>query len=122
MQWVCCSSGTLPSKRPNQNPDGSCFSVPVVDGSFCNEWEKKYDVTEAEINTWNSNTWRWTGCTSLQIGQSVCMSAGSAPLPAQNASIPCGGEAIPRNKECPLNGCCGKYVTGNVYLLVLLSC
>jgi hypothetical protein len=93
MQWVCCSSGTLPSKRPNQNPDGSCFSVPVVDGSFCNEWEKKYDVTEAEINTWN-----------------------------QNASIPCGGEAIPRNKECPLNGCCGKYVTGNVYLLVLLSC
>ncbi|KAH7094131.1 hypothetical protein BKA62DRAFT_51123 [Auriculariales sp. MPI-PUGE-AT-0066] len=61
--WVCCSSGTLPSKRPSQNPDGSCFSVDVVDGSFCGQWITKYAVTEAEINTWNSQTWR-TGQTS----------------------------------------------------------
>ncbi|KAF8064315.1 glycoside hydrolase superfamily [Lyophyllum atratum] len=107
-QWVCCSSGTLPSKRPSPNPDGSCFAVDVVDGSDCSQFSVKYDVSLTEIDTWNQQTWRWTGCSGLQPGMKICMSAGTSPLPAQNSTIPCGLESV-GNKECPLRACCGKW-------------
>ncbi|KAJ8519521.1 hypothetical protein ONZ45_g3508 [Pleurotus djamor] len=107
-QWVCCTSGTLPSKRPSQNPDGSCFAVDIVEGSDCHQFSVRYDVTASEIDSWNSQTWRWTGCGGLQPGMRICMSSGTAPLPAQNASIPCGLESV-GNKRCPLNACCGKW-------------
>ncbi|KAF9527525.1 glycosyl hydrolases family 18-domain-containing protein [Crepidotus variabilis] len=107
-QWVCCSSGTLPSKRPVQNPDGSCFSVDIVDGSDCSQFSVKYDVTLTEIDTWNKKTWRWSGCSGLQPGMKICMSTGTPPLPVQNSSIPCGLESV-GNKECPLRACCGKW-------------
>ncbi|KAF8064278.1 glycosyl hydrolases family 18-domain-containing protein [Lyophyllum atratum] len=107
-QWVCCSSGTLPSKRPSPNPDGSCFAVDVIDGSDCSQFSVKYNVTLAEIDTWNKNTWRWTGCAGLQPGMKICMSTGTPPLPTQNSTIACGLESV-GNKKCPLNACCGKW-------------
>ncbi|GLB40894.1 putative family 18 [Lyophyllum shimeji] len=107
-QWVCCTSGTLPSKRPNENPNGTCYSVPIVDGSNCAAFETKYDVTEDEINKWNAHTWRWTNCSGLQPGMNICLSPGTPPLPAQNSSIPCGLESV-GNKTCPLKACCGKW-------------
>ncbi|KAJ7478276.1 hypothetical protein FB451DRAFT_1365864, partial [Mycena latifolia] len=107
-QWVCCTTGTLPSKRPNQNPDGSCYYVEIEPGADCSQLSVKYDVTLQEIDTWNKQTWRWTGCQGLQPGMNVCVSSGTPKAPAQNASIPCGLESV-GNKPCPLNGCCDKW-------------
>ncbi|KAF8742164.1 hypothetical protein RHS02_03328, partial [Rhizoctonia solani] len=107
-QWVCCSSGTLPSRRPSQNADGSCYAIDVVDGTTCTGVSATYDITMDEINKWNQKTWRWTGCGGLQPGMRICGSTGTPPLPKTNSSIPCGLES-PGNKECPLNGCCGKW-------------
>ncbi|KAJ6597131.1 glycosyl hydrolases family 18-domain-containing protein [Mycena vulgaris] len=101
-QWVCCTSGTLPSKRPNSNPDGSCYSVEIRMPN------SSVIPTAYEIDTWNAKTWRWTGCQGLQPGMNICLSTGTPKPPAQNASIPCGLESV-GNKPCPLNGCCGKW-------------
>lgn len=107
-QWVCCTPGNLPSRQPHQKPDGSCYSEKVVSGSTCAAWERKYDITESNINEWNKNTWRWTNCSALQIGNKICLSPGKAPLPATNSSIPCGLESV-GNKKCLLKACCGKW-------------
>ncbi|KAG9080401.1 hypothetical protein FRC06_006634 [Ceratobasidium sp. 370] len=107
-QWVCCGAGTLPSRRPSQNSDGSCYAIDVVDGTTCTGISVTYDITTNEINTWNAKTWRWTGCAGLQPGMRICASTGTPPLPKTNSSIPCGLES-PGNKECPLRGCCGKW-------------
>ncbi|EUC54050.1 glycoside hydrolase family 18 protein, partial [Rhizoctonia solani AG-3 Rhs1AP] len=107
-QWVCCSSGTLPSRRPSQNADGSCYAIDVVSGTTCTGVSATYDITMDEINKWNTKTWRWTGCGGLQPGMRICGSTGTPPLPKTNSTIPCGLES-PGNKECPLNGCCGKW-------------
>jgi hypothetical protein len=45
-------------RRPNPNPDGSCFAVDIVDGSTCQTFMTKYDVLEQEIEEWNKQTWR----------------------------------------------------------------
>lgn len=44
--------------RPSKNPDGSCFAIDVVSGTTCQGISSTYDITQAEINTWNSKTWR----------------------------------------------------------------
>ncbi|KAJ8481334.1 hypothetical protein ONZ45_g2973 [Pleurotus djamor] len=107
-QWVCCNQGTLPSKQPKPKPDGSCFSVDINPGNDCFQFADRYDLKIEQIEEWNKKTWRWTGCKGLQPGMKICMSKGTPPLPAQNASIPCGLESV-GNKKCPLNACCGKW-------------
>ncbi|KAJ8520186.1 hypothetical protein ONZ45_g2971 [Pleurotus djamor] len=107
-QWVCCSSGTLPSKTPNENPDGSCYTVDIIEGSDCHQFSVQYDVDIDDIEEWNEQTWRWTGCSGLQPGMKICMSSGTPPLPDEDPNIPCGLESV-GNKECPLNACCGKW-------------
>ncbi|ELU38710.1 killer toxin alpha/beta [Rhizoctonia solani AG-1 IA] len=84
-QWVCCSSGTLPSRRPSQNADGSCYAIDVVDGTTCTGVSATYDITMDEINKWNQKTWRWTGCGGLQPGMRICGSTGTPPLPKTNS-------------------------------------
>ncbi|KAJ6465504.1 glycosyl hydrolases family 18-domain-containing protein [Mycena vitilis] len=98
----------LGNRRPNPNPDGSCYSVEIVPGADCSQLSVKYDITLQEIDAWNTQTWRWTGCQGLQPGMVICLSSGTPHPPAQNSSIPCGLESV-GNQACPLNGCCDKW-------------
>ncbi|QRW26291.1 chitinase [Rhizoctonia solani] len=106
-QWVCCSSGTLPSRLvitrippcsidPHRMRIQPTFSEcgwvllcdDVVDGTTCTGVSATYDITMDEINKWNQKTWRWTGCGGLQPGMRICGSTGTPPLPKTNSCRP----------------------------------
>ncbi|EEA29070.1 conserved hypothetical protein [Talaromyces marneffei ATCC 18224] len=116
-QHVCCSSGTLPDFAPQPNADGSCATYTVLSGDSCSAIAATYSLTLDKLNDYNKNTWGWGGCNDLLIGNIICLSSGSAPMPAPDANAVCGptvsgtkaptdGTAIADLNPCPLNACC----------------
>ncbi|KUL82858.1 hypothetical protein ZTR_09196 [Talaromyces verruculosus] len=80
-QHVCCSSGTLPDFAPQPNADGSCATYTVVSGDSCSAIAATYSLTLDELNDYNKDTWGWGGCDDLLIGNIICLSSGTAPMP-----------------------------------------
>ncbi|KAJ6534425.1 hypothetical protein DFH09DRAFT_1405431 [Mycena vulgaris] len=78
-QKVCVSSGTLPSNAPSASPNGTCFEYHVIPNDSCSGIALKFDITVAEIEQWNAQTYKWTGCPALQIGFTMCVSSGTPP-------------------------------------------
>ena len=116
-QLVCCSPGTLPDRRPKQNPDGSCAIYNVKGGNTCSSIAAAHGLTAKDLATFNNKvTWGWLGCDRLLAGTSICLSKGSPPLPAPQANAICGptkpgtkpvkGKKIADLNPCPLNACC----------------
>jgi chitinase len=93
-QLVCCSSGSLPTPTPK--PNGSCASYVVKSGDWCAKIAAANAVSVANLETWNQNTWGWTGCNNLQAGINMCLSTGTPPMPAPMANALCGPE-VPGN-------------------------
>ncbi|RMZ84417.1 hypothetical protein DV738_g462, partial [Chaetothyriales sp. CBS 135597] len=119
-QYVCCSAGTLPDMRPQPNPDGTCFAHYVEPGEYCAALAAENSLTNAEIESFNTNTWGWEGCESLQAYQYICLSTGAPPMPAPIENAVCGpqkpgteqpgpGTTLASLNPCPLNACCNKY-------------
>ncbi|KAJ6514056.1 hypothetical protein DFH09DRAFT_1433054 [Mycena vulgaris] len=79
-QKVCVSSGSLPSNAPSASPNGTCFEYHVIPNDSCSGIALKFDMTVAEIEQWNAQTYKWTGCPALQIGFTMCVSSGTPPL------------------------------------------
>ncbi|KAJ7475694.1 hypothetical protein FB451DRAFT_253362 [Mycena latifolia] len=77
-QKLCVSTGTIPG-QPQQNPDGSCAAYTVVANDTCSSLASKFSITTANIESWNTNTWKWKGCAGLQIGENICVSTGTPP-------------------------------------------
>ncbi|OAA63574.1 Glycoside hydrolase, subgroup, catalytic core [Niveomyces insectorum RCEF 264] len=116
-QHVCCSTGTLPNYAPAPNPDGSCATYKVVADDTCSYLAAAHSLTVAKLETYNTKTWGWLGCSDLQVGLIVCLSTGTAPMPAADPNAICGptvpgtvapaaGVSLATLNPCPLNACC----------------
>ncbi|RDW81617.1 class V chitinase Chi100 [Aspergillus mulundensis] len=119
-QHVCCSAGTLPDFRPQPNPDGTCAAHYVQPGENCAALGAANSLTNAEIESFNKDTWSWEGCVNLQAFQYICLSRGAPPMPAPIANAVCGpqkpgtqqpgpGTSLASLNPCPLNACCNKH-------------
>ncbi|EMT60851.1 Killer toxin subunits alpha/beta [Fusarium odoratissimum] len=116
-QHVCCSSGDLPDFRPKPKPDGSCATYTVESGDFCNKIAAANSLKVEDIESFNKNTWGWSGCKLLFDKAVICLSKGDPPMPNPIANAECGpqkpGTKKPENGKdladlnpCPLNACC----------------
>ncbi|KNB07606.1 hypothetical protein FOXG_08721 [Fusarium oxysporum f. sp. lycopersici 4287] len=116
-QHVCCSSGDLPDFRPKPKPDGSCATYTVESGDFCNKIAAENSLKVEDIESFNKNTWGWSGCKLLFDKAVICLSKGDPPMPNSIANAECGpqkpGTKKPENGKdladlnpCPLNACC----------------
>lgn len=116
-EHVCCSAGTLPDFSPQPSSDGYCYSYLVVTDDSCSNLAAAYDITLDDIESWNTDTWGWTGCSDLLVGYEICISSGYAPMPAPVANAEFGpqvngtvtapaGTNMSSLNECPLNACC----------------
>jgi chitinase len=81
-QYFCCSPGTLPDFSPQPQSDGSCTTYTIKSGDTCATIASAHTMTVDQINNRNGQTWAWAGCTHLLIGQVICLSTGTPPMPA----------------------------------------
>lgn len=117
-QWYCCSSGSLPDRRPQPDKDGNCYAYLVTPADTCSGISISFGITEDDIMKFNKNTWGWSGCgpTRLQAHQIICLSQGEPPMPQQLPDVTCGPQVMGTKKKpgvkladlnpCPLNACC----------------
>ncbi|KAH2847088.1 hypothetical protein KXW08_003740 [Aspergillus fumigatus] len=116
-QYVCCSPGSLPDFSPQPNPDGSCATYSIQTNDTCSAIAAANSMTVTQLESRNSDVWGWSGCQSLYIGQVICLSTGTPPMPAPIANAVCGPQVpnttAPANMSdlaslnpCPLNACC----------------
>ncbi|KAK5993501.1 Killer toxin subunits alpha/beta [Cladobotryum mycophilum] len=116
-QHVCCNAGTMPDFRPQPQPDGTCNTYRVNQGDGCFDLADTHYLQQQDIEDFNKKTWGWAGCAHLQIGQLICLSKGTPPMPAPVQGTTCGpqvpgtkkptdGTALADLNQCPLNACC----------------
>ncbi|KAH6648205.1 hypothetical protein BKA67DRAFT_683676 [Truncatella angustata] len=119
-QHVCCGVGTLPNFTPEPSADGYCYTYLVETGDSCASIGAAYDLTNAEIESYNSDTWGWYGCDDLLADYNICLSTGYPPQPATVPNAVCGpqvndtaaappGTDFSTMNECPLNACCNTW-------------
>ncbi|KAJ5765052.1 glycoside hydrolase [Penicillium odoratum] len=118
-QYICCSEGTLPDFSPKPYSNGTCYTYTVQSGDTCEAIAKAELMDEDKISGYNNETWGWSGCSDLILGQRICLSNGTAPFPSALESALCGPQ-VPGTTEptdmaasnwtnlnpCPLNACC----------------
>ncbi|KAJ7501446.1 glycoside hydrolase superfamily [Mycena galericulata] len=107
-QQVCISSGTLPSTAPSASANGTCYEYFVDPNDSCSSIAVKFDITVAEIETYNINTFKCTGCAGLQAGFTMCVSPGTPPPIPVIPDLECGPQSA-GNATCPLNACCSAF-------------
>jgi chitinase len=107
----------MPNFAPSPNPDGTCYSYYVVSGDSCSTIAATYSLTLDDLDSFNTNTWGWMGCTDLQALSLMCLSTGAPPMPASipnavcgpqkpGTSAPAAGVSLASLNPCPLNACC----------------
>lgn len=117
-QQVCCSYGKLPDRRPSPEADGTCATYKTQEGDGCSAIAALHDLTIADIEEFNGNTWGWNGCTKpLWLHFKLCVSKGNPPMPEPVYNAVC-GPTVPNTKRpskggdlsklnpCPLKACC----------------
>ncbi|KAL9572597.1 hypothetical protein ACKAV7_003430 [Fusarium commune] len=116
-QVVCCSTGSLPDIRPKPKANGECATHDVDKNESCSSIAAFNGLKVSDLDEFNKETWGWNGCKNLLLGQKICTSKGSPPLPAPVSNAQCGpskpGSKMPTgNKKladlnpCPLKACC----------------
>jgi LysM repeat protein len=60
-EHVCCSAGTL----PNFAPSPQCATYTIQPNDDCSSIAATWSITVAEINSYNTDTWGWSGCTLI---------------------------------------------------------
>jgi chitinase len=116
-QYVCCSAGTLPDFSPQPQPNGACTTYTVQSGDTCSAITNSHSMSVDQLNSRNAQTWGWVNCPTLFIGQVICLSTGTPPMPAPVSGAVCGpqvpGTAKPSDMStlsglnpCLLNACC----------------
>ncbi|KAF9457380.1 glycoside hydrolase superfamily [Collybia nuda] len=106
-QRLCTSTGTLPG-IPKPNPDGSCATYKIKSGDFCSAIAAANSITVAQLESFNTKTYKWKGCTNIAIDLVICLSTGTPPPIPINPLLDCGPETQ-GNKTCPLNACCSAF-------------
>ena len=88
---ICCSAGTLPDFSPQKQADGRCASYTVKGKDTCSSIGTAHKLKDwHKIDSFNGQTWSWSGCSSLQTGQQICLSEGTPPFPAEMKNAVCG--------------------------------
>lgn len=116
-QSVCCSSGTLPDKRPKMLANGTCYSYVIQGGDSCYAIAATWGLEVKDLNNFNNETWGWPGCEGLLPGVRICLSSGKPAMPAPVTGVSCGptkpGTLPPTGNQkledlspCPLKACC----------------
>ncbi|KZL68189.1 killer toxin alpha beta [Colletotrichum incanum] len=119
-QWVCCSSGTLPDKKPKPDSDGTCATHKIIAKDGCFAIAENYGIKQDDIEKFNKKTWGWAGCSRLQPDQIICVSEGNTPMPLPIEGAACGpqkpgtkkpsgkfnGDDLAKLNQCPLKACC----------------
>ncbi|EME81305.1 glycoside hydrolase family 18 carbohydrate-binding module family 50 carbohydrate-binding module family 18 protein, partial [Pseudocercospora fijiensis CIRAD86] len=114
-QHVCCSQGTLPTPKPQD--DGTCATHVVEELQLCDEIARNYSITTDDIEDFNSQTWGFMDCANLQAYQVICISLGDPPMPAPDPNAICGprvngtlpptdGSDMADLNPCPVGACC----------------
>jgi GH18 family chitinase len=83
----------------------------VIQNDTCNSIGANNGLTNAQIESFNKETWGWLGCTDLQLKANICLSTGTPPPPTPNPLSTCGMTAPGNlfNSSCPLNACCSQF-------------
>ncbi|OBT85922.1 hypothetical protein VE02_04509 [Pseudogymnoascus sp. 03VT05] len=116
-QYVCCSAGTLPDLSPKPQSDGTCASYVVQSGDYCSLIAASNSISIDNIESFNKDTWGWSGCDNLLPGVNMCLSTGDPPIPAPMDGAICGpqvpgtekpasGQKLADMNQCLLNACC----------------
>ncbi|KAH6608594.1 hypothetical protein Trco_001940 [Trichoderma cornu-damae] len=116
-QPVCCSPGTLPDLRPKPKPNGECATYTIKNRDTCADIAASNGLKGTQLDEFNKETWGWNGCQTLFVGQAICLSKGSPPLPAPVSNAVCGptkpgtkkppaGVDFATLNPCPLKACC----------------
>lgn len=88
---ICCSAGALPDLSPQKKADGSCASYIVKSEDTCASIGAGHQLEDwQKIESFNKETWGWSGCSLIQAGQTICLSEGSPPFPAEMKNAVCG--------------------------------
>jgi LysM repeat protein len=87
-QPVCCTRGDLPDVRPKPKPSGYCFDYTIQKDDICSSIAARNGLTVANLESFNKNTWGWNGCKLLYPNTKMCLSTGTAPMPAP-VSVSC---------------------------------
>ncbi|KAK2788072.1 hypothetical protein FQN52_006909 [Onygenales sp. PD_12] len=114
---VCCSEGDLPDLAPKPDKDGNCASYLTKSGDSCSKIASESGITTKDLESFNKNTWAWSGCKNLMAASKICLSKGNPPMPAAISNAACGPQ-VPDTKKpnrdsdladlnpCKLNACC----------------
>lgn len=113
--------GSLISRTTSDLPlkadgNGICYSYAVQATDTCQSIAHAYDITVANIQSWNSPTYGWKGCDYMQQGDLICLSTGFPTMPVALPNATCGpqvpGTARPSNyadlaslNPCPSDKC-----------------
>lgn len=89
-QVICCSAGDLPDFSPKPSSNGTCFTYTVNHDDTCDSIATANKMDKAKIPGYNNETWGWAGCSSMQLGQRICLSEGTPPFPAPMEDAKCG--------------------------------
>lgn len=71
-------------------PDGICHAYNLQAGETCATLAIRYGITTANIETWNTGAWGWTGCNGVKQGDFICLSSGNHPMPVALPNAICG--------------------------------
>ncbi|KAJ3295139.1 hypothetical protein HDU76_006884, partial [Blyttiomyces sp. JEL0837] len=104
-QYLCVSKGHPVDHKPKPNPDGSCYAHTVVDGDSCTALQMKYTLTQSDIDGFNTKVFKYHGCTTLWVGDVICLSSGTPPRPPIVVGTSCGVQNA-NNKSCVDDNCC----------------
>ncbi|KAI2730204.1 hypothetical protein CBS147332_2056 [Penicillium roqueforti] len=102
---------------PVPTSDGFCFVYLIQGYDTCALIAKAHGITEADIESFNKNTWAWLGCGRLYQGDFICLSAGKPPMPMALPHATCGPQVpgttrpakwadLPGLNPCAESKCC----------------
>jgi chitinase len=89
-EYACCSAGTLPDFSPQPQANGDCSTYTIQANDICSAIAAANTMTTDQIEARNTDTWGWMGCTDLLVGQVICLSTGTPPMPSALDGAVCG--------------------------------
>lgn len=113
--WLM-SLSLMAAAAPTPDKNGMCASYIIQGYDTCGLIAKAHGITEADIESFNKQTWSWLGCNQLYQGDFICLSAGKPPMPMALPQATCGpqvpGTMRPKNwadltglNPCPAPQC-----------------
>ncbi|ROW15174.1 hypothetical protein VPNG_03014 [Cytospora leucostoma] len=130
------SSRSFTDVTPRISRRTNYTTIQVISGDSCASLASEFGISASDFTKYNSdddlcstlepyqhleeynkNTWAWNGCDDIWVGTIICLSNGTAPMPASLSNALCGpqvpgtekptnGTALADLNACALNACC----------------